>query len=177
MYIVSTPRPTVRLIGRNGEVYHYRNLEDLAKSLIDGRYYTHGGVYGLHTAIVDRFSTYVDAITGQRHLDGHYVVETADGRRLPREVVAQACVDYRVAHRRRPAAGRGWRNKPRRSKVVTQFDRRHAEQARQDLAELDPRFLRIVEADCAICDPYEAAPRRTPQRSWKTHRSHQYRPG
>lgn len=174
MYIVSTPRLEFLLISRDGDVYRFKTLNDLARDLIAAGYYSHGGVYGLSHTIVERFTTTFDAWTGQRYADGHYVVEGSDGERLSREAVAQACVEYRVAHRKR-ASGRGWYHRPRRSKVVTLYDRRHAEHARLDLQDLDPRYVQLVETHCRIADPYEPAPRRTPQRSWKSHRGHQYK--
>lgn len=176
MYNVTTHTSAYRLIGRNGDSYSYPNLDALARDLIAAGYYSHGGLYGLSGAIVERFATWQDPSTGRRYAEGAYVVEGPDGARVSREIIAEACLAERLARRRRSrASGRGWYRKPRRSKIVTQADRRHGMHARLDLAEIDPRLARIVGPDCDISDPYEASPRRTPQRSWKSHRAHQYR--
>jgi hypothetical protein len=176
MYTVPQSPAAFRLIGRNGSTWEYRDLAALARVLVDGRFYTHGGVYGLHTDIVERFTTDCDPATGRRVPDGHYVVEDAVGDRVSREVIAEACVAHRLALRRKSrAGGRGWYRKPRRHKIVTCFDNRHALHDRLDLAEIDPRWARLVGAKVHIDDPYEAAPRRCPQRSWKRHRATQYR--
>lgn len=175
MHSVPNNTPTLRLLGRDGQAWNYTTLSHLARDLVGGGYYSRGGLYGLHTAIVERFTTSYDAWTGQRIEDGQYVVETLDGERLSRAAIAQACIDYRWAHRRKTrAGGRGWYKKPRRHKRITKYDLRHAIHHRLDLVDLDPDWGCLVGPKLALDDPYEAAPRRTPQRSWKSHRAHQH---
>ncbi len=163
----------LRLIDRKGEVWTYTSREALARDLIAGGFYKRGG--WLTGEIVERLSTAFDE-DGRRYENGQYVVELGDGTRLNRGEIIEACVAYNWARRRRSrVANRGWFFKPRRRKVMTKADRKAAIHARMDLREFDDAWIRIVEPDCRIDDPYEARPRRTPMRSWKAHRAHQYR--
>ena len=175
MHNVSPTYETIRLLKRDGPVWRYRDLTALARDLIAGGFYTLGGVYGLNAGLVERFTTWRDPDTGRCHANGDFVVERHDGTRLSREVIAQACIAYRMATRRKTrAGGRGWYKRPRRHKLVTKADRRQAIHAVLDLREFDEAWTRIVEPKCRIDDPYEARPRRKPQRSWKSHRGSQY---